>query len=153
MNTLKHPIALTLPVSSETGMARDAISIRRFGYDVPIPLDITFTEGRDSAEQARNILSRTIRKNACASPMASDLPRTMGSHDLRAPRRVFTSLMLRAHLAHIAAHRLGDLSATYAEQANASLRAGHCSHPPSTAPWVGASAPIWVTHRRLALAP
>ena len=53
----------------------------------------------------------------------------------------------------LAAHGMGDLSATYAEQANASLRAGHCSPPPSTAPWVGASAPIWETHRRLALAP
>ena len=153
MNTLKHPIALTLPVSSETGMAHAAISVRGWGYDVPIPLGITFTEGRDSAEQVRNILSRTIRKNACASAVASDLPRTMGSRDLRAPRRVFISLMLRAYLAHIAAHGMGDAAATYTVQANARLRAGHCSHPASTAPWVGASAPIWVTHRRLALAP
>ena len=153
MNTLKHPIALTLPVSSETGMAHAAISVRGWGYDVLTPLDITFTEGSDSAEPVRDILSTTICENACSSPMASDLPCTMASHDLRAPRRAFTSLVQRAYRAHTAAHGMGDLSATYAEQAKASPRAGHCSRPPSTAPWLSASAPIWGTHRRLALAP
>ena len=77
----------------------------------------------------------------------------MGSQDSRAPRRAFTSVGQRTYRAHIAAHGMGDLSATYAEQAKASPRAGHCSRPPSTAPWLSASAPIWGTHRRLALAP
>ena len=153
MNTLKHPNALTPPVSTETGPAKDAIRIPRLGYDVLTPLDITFTEGPESAEPVWNILSRTICKNACASPMASGLPCAMASHDLRAPRRAFTSLVQRAYRAHIAAHGMGDAAATHSVQANTRLRAGHGGHPPSTAPWLSASAPIWVTHRRLALAP
>ena len=153
MNTLKHPIALTPPVSSETGLPRDAQNTWVWRYDLPIPLGIPVVKGRGGVEQAPKILSKTILSYGCAKPIASDLPRTMGSQDSRAPRRAFTSVGQRTHRAHIAAHGMGDLSATYAEQANASLRAGHCSHPPSTAPWVGASAPIWVTHRRLALAP
>ena len=153
MNTLKHPIALTPPVSSEIGLAKDAQNVWGWRCDLPIPLGITVAKGRDGAEQSPQILSKTINGYGCANPMASDLPRAMGSQDSRAPRGAFTSVGLRTYRAHIAAHGMGDLSAPYAEQTNASLRAGHCSHPPSTAPWVGASAPIWVTHRRLALAP
>ena len=153
MNTLKHPIALTPPVSSETGLPRDAKNTWGWRYDLPIPLGITVAKDRGCVKQAPKILSKTINGYGCANPMASDLPRTMGSQDSRTPRGAFTSVGLRTYRAHIAAHGMGDLSAPYAEQANASLRAGHCSHPPSTAPWVGASAPIWVTHRRLALAP
>jgi hypothetical protein len=153
MNTLKHPIALTPPVSSETGLAKDAQNVWGWRCDLPIPAGIIVAKGRDGAGQSPQILSKTINGYGCANPMASDLPRTMGSQDSRTPRGAFTSVGLRTYRAHIAAHGMGDLSATYAEQANASLRAGHCSHPPSTAPWVGASAPIWVTHRRLALAP
>ena len=153
MNTLKHPIALTPPVLNETGLAKDAQNAWGWRCDLPIPLGITVAKGRDGAEQAPQISSKTINGYGCANPMASDLPRAMGSQDLRTPRGAFTSVGLRTYRAHIAAHGMGDLSAPYAEQTNASLRAGHCSHPPSTAPWVGASAPIWVTHRRLALAP
>ena len=153
MNTLKHPTTLTPPASGETGLNNDALNLWGWRCDLPIPLGITVAKGRDGAEQAPQILSKTINGYGCANPMASDLPRTMGSQDSRTPRGAFTSLGLRTYRAHIAAHGMGDLSATYAEQANASLRAGHCSHPPSTAPWVGASAPIWETHRRLALAP
>ena len=153
MNTLKHPIALTPPVSSETGLPRDAKNTWGWRYDLPIPLGITVAKDRGCVKQAPKILSKTTNGYGCANPLASDLPRTMGSQDSRTPRGALTSVGLRTYRAHIAAHRLGDLSATYAEQANASPRAGHCSPPPSTAPWVGASAPIWVTHRRLALAP
>ena len=153
MNTLKHPTTLTPPASGETGLNNDALNVWGWRYDLPIPLGIIVAQGRGGVEQAPKILSKTINGYGCANPMASDLPRTMGSQDSRAPRRAFTSVGQRTHRAHIAAHGMGDLSATYAEQANASLRAGHCGHPPSTAPWVGASAPIWETHRRLALAP
>lgn len=41
MNTLKHPIALTPPVSSETGLPRDAKNTWGWRYDLPIPLGIT----------------------------------------------------------------------------------------------------------------
>ena len=153
MNTLKHPIALTPPVSSETGLPCDAQNTWGWRHDLLITLGITIAKDRGCVEQAAKILSMTILGYGCANPLASDLLRTMGSHDSRTPRGAFTSVGLRTYRAHIAAHGMGDLSATYAEQANASLRAGHCSHPPSTAPWVGASAPIWETHRRLALAP
>jgi len=153
MNTLKHPTTLTPPASGETGLNNDALNVWGWRCDLPIPLGITVAKGRDGAEQAPKILSKTNNGYGCANPMASDLPRTMGSQDSRTPRGAFTSLGLRTYRAHIAAHGMGDLSATYAEQAKASPRAGHCSRPPSTAPWVGASAPIWVTHRRLALAP
>ena len=153
MNTLKHPTTLTPPASGETGLNNDALNVWGWRYDLPIPLGIILAKGRGGVEQAPEFLSKTIFSYGCAKPIASDLPRTMGSQDSRAPRRAFTSVGQRTHRAHIAAHGMGDLSATYAEQANASLRAGHCSPPPSTAPWVGASAPIWVTHRRLALAP
>ena len=153
MNTLKHPIALTPPVSSETGLAKDAQNVWGWRCDLPIPAGIIVAKGRDGAGQSPQILSKTTNGYGCANPIASDLPRTMGSQDSRAPHGAFTSVGLRTYRAHIAAHGMGDLSATYAEQANASLRAGHCGHPPSTAPWVGASAPIWETHRRLALAP
>ena len=151
MNTLKHPTTRTPPASGETGLNNDALNVWGWRCDLPIPLGITVAKGREGAEQAPKILSKTINGYGCANPMASDLPRTMGSQDSRTPRGAFTSLGLRTYRAHIAAHGMGDLSATYAEQANASLRAGHCSPPPSTAPWVGASAPIWVTHRRLTL--
>lgn len=153
MNTPKHPIALTPPVSSEIGLAQDAQNLWGWRCDLPIPLGIIVAKGRGGVEQAPKFLSKTIFSYGCAKPIASDLPRTMGSQDSRAPRRAFASVGQRTYRAHIAAHGMGDLSATYAEQANASLRAGHCGHPPSTAPWVGASAPIWETHRRLALAP
>ena len=153
MNTLKHPIALTPPVSSETGLPCDAQNTWGWRHDLLITLGITIAKDRGCVEQAAKILSMTILGYGCANPLASDLLRTMGSHDSRTPRGAFTSLGLRTYRAHIAAHGMGDLSATYAEQAKASPRAGHCSRPPSTAPWLSASAPIWVTHERLALAP
>ena len=153
MNTLKHPIALKPPVSSETGLAKDAQNVWELRCDLPIPVGIIVAKGRDGAGQSPKILSKTINGYRCANPIASDPPRTMGSQDSRTPRGAFTSLGLRTYRAHIAAHGMGDLSATYAEQAKASPRAGHCSRPPSTAPWLSASAPIWVTHERLALAP
>ena len=153
MNTLKHPTTLKPPASGETGLNNDALNVWGWRYDLPIPLGITVAKDRGCVKQAPKFLSKTIFSYGCAKPIASDLPRTMGSQDSRAPRRAFTSVGQRTYRAHIAAHGMGDLSATYAEQANASLRAGHCGHPPSTAPWVGASAPIWETHRRLALAP
>ena len=153
MNTLKHPTTLKPPASGETGLNNDALNVWGWRYDLPIPLGITVAKGRDGAGQSPQILSKTNNGYGCANPMASDLPRTMGSQDSRTPRGAFTSLGLRTYRAHIAAHGMGDLSATYAEQAKASPRAGHCSRPPSTAPWLSASAPIWVTHRRLALAP
>ena len=153
MNTLKHPIALTPPVSSETGLPCDAQNTWGWRHDLLITLGITIAKDRGCVEQAAKILSMTILGYGCANPLASDLLRTMGSHDSRTPRGAFTSLGLRTYRAHIAAHGMGDLSATHSVQANARLRAGHCSRPPSTAPWLSASAPIWVTHERLALAP